>query len=306
MIKKTIHLIGAIAGAIVLLALVFTLNFRTMLNRMTSSSYAPDSIIASSTSKSGFVRGSMLIADEAASYELIEDPTAGPVGEGVEQKIIRNGSLEIIVESISSALTDIGAIAKRNGGFTQNSNAGERSDGTRYGSITVRVPFETYDAATADIKLTAIKVTSESSNAQDVTEQYTDLQAQLSVAHEEEQAYLRLLDRSGSVSDLLQVQRELSQVRTRIESLEGRIQYLDNQTSLATITVSLEEEASLNVPTKPFRPDTSITNALQSLVVIGQGVVTAAIWLVVLGIGIGIPVYAIYRIARAVYRKTKR
>ncbi|MEK7529850.1 MAG: DUF4349 domain-containing protein, partial [Patescibacteria group bacterium] len=152
----------------------------------------------------------------------------------------------------------------------------------------------------------AIKVTSESSNAQDVTEQYTDLQAQLSVAREEEQAFVRLLDRSASVPDLLQVQRELSRVRTRIESLEGRIQYLDNQTALATITISLAEESSLTVPTKPFRPLASITDALQSLVVIGQGVVIVLIWAVILGIGIGVPVYALSRILRALYRRIKR
>lgn len=299
--KKSIHIIGGIAGIIVIVVVVGFLRSRA----------GYSSIDYGDEKASSFATSSRLVADfdtnaEALPYGIIEEPTAGPIGGDIEQKIIRNGSIELVVDSIADTLTNIGEIAKRHGGLVQQSNAGERANGTRYAAITIRVPFEAYDAAVVELKATAIKVTSETSNAQDVTEQYTDLQAQLKVAREEEQAFLRLLDRSASVSDLLQVQRELSQVRTRIESLQGRIQYLDNQTSLSTLTISLKEEATLNVPTKPFRPGSSITNALQSLVVIGQNVVIFLIWAVVLGIGIGVPAYVLYRIGRPVYRKLKK
>lgn len=303
--KKSIHILVGIAGIIILAGIVRFFNFPPIFPVF----YGDES--ASSPTSSFRVQDAKLVADfetstESLAYGIIEDPTAGPIGGDIEQKIIRNGTLELVVDSITDSLTDIGEITKRHGGIVQQSNAGERANGTRYGTIVIRVPFEAYDAAVVELKAAAIKVTSETSNAQDVTEQYTDLQAQLKVAREEEQAFLRLLDRSASVSDLLQVQRELSQVRTRIESLQGRIQYLDNQTSLSTLTISLKEEATLNVPTKPFRPGSSITNALQSLVVIGQNIVIFLIWLVVLGIGIGVPAYVLYRMGRAVYRRVRK
>lgn len=303
--KKSIHILVGIAGIIILAGIVRFFNFPPIFPVF----YGDEG--ASSPTSTFRAQDAKLTADfetsaESLSYGIIEDPTAGPIGGDIEQKIIRNGTLELVVDSIADTLTNIGEIAKRHGGLVQQSNAGERANGTRYAAIAIRVPFEAYDAAVVELKSAAIKVTSETSNAQDVTEQYTDLQAQLKVAREEEQAFLRLLDRSASVSDLLQVQRELSQVRTRIESLQGRIQYLDNQTSLSTLTISLKEEAALNVPTKPFRPGSSITNALQSLVVIGQGAVTFLIWAIVLGVGIGIPAYVLYRIGRGVYRKFRK
>ncbi len=308
--KKSVHIIGGIAGIVILAIIVSFLGIPSYYGYGSFATSSPEFAFRNEGVSSLVSQQKVLAEFDTSGEPLmengIEDPTAGPVGGDIEQKIIRNGSLELLVDSITETLTDISEIAKRHGGFTQNSNAGEWSNGTRYGSSTIRVPFDSYDAAMAELKDGAIKVTSESSNAQDVTEQYTDLQAQLSVAREEEQAFVRLLDRSASVPDLLQVQRELSRVRTRIESLEGRIQYLDNQTALATITISLAEESSLTVPTKPFRPLASITDALQSLVVIGQGVVIVLIWAVILGIGIGVPVYALSRILRALYRRIKR
>ncbi len=234
----------------------------------------------------------------------IEEPTAGPVGDDIEQRVIKNGSLSLIVESIPETLTSISATAEQHKGFTQNANAGERQDGVKYGSAIIRVPTENFNAAMADLKALAIHVREESVSADDVTEQYTDLQARLSAAKEEERAYLRLLDRAGSVADLLQVQRELSNVRARIESLQGQIQYLENQTDYSTISVSLEEEVVIQLPTKPFRPGSTFMRAVQMLVALAQWAVNAVIWLVVIGVGVGVPVGIVYVIVRKIRRRS--
>ncbi|MEK7108091.1 MAG: DUF4349 domain-containing protein [Patescibacteria group bacterium] len=229
----------------------------------------------------------------------IDPPTAGEITVE-DQRIIMTGYITLDVNDITESLAGISSVAAKHQGFVQNSNAGENGDGSRYGYVTIRVPVEVYNEALIDVRALGVRVTSESTNAEDITEQFTDLEARLKVAREEEQAYLALLGRSGSVSDLLQVQRELSQVRTRIEQLEGQMQYLENRSELSTITVTLEETASVRVPTKPFQPGEAIKDALQSVVVAFQFLVTALIWVAILGVGVALPIgviaWIIYRV----------
>lgn len=232
----------------------------------------------------------------------IDTPTAGEINVD-DQRIIMTGYVTLDVNDITESMASISGIAARLQGFVQNSNAGENPDGSRYGYVTIRVPVEAYEDAITDIRAVGARVISESTNAEDITEQFTDLEARLKVAREEEQAYLALLGRSGSVSDLLQVQRELSQVRTRIEQLEGQMQYLANRSELSTITVTLQETASVRVPTKPFQPGEAIKDALQSVIVAFQFLVTAVIWIAILGVGVALPIGII---AWIVYRVWKR
>ena len=93
---------------------------------------------------------------------------------------------------------------------------------------------------------------------QDVTEQYTDLEAQLRNAKAQEEVYLEILKQAKTVEDILLVQDRLGNIRAVIEGLEGRIKYLENATSYSTITVSLQEEPVVRAPTKEFRLGASV------------------------------------------------
>ena len=217
-------------------------------------------------------------------------PSAGQTAGEAEARIIQTGYVSIQVNDVYASVDELVTIAQANDGFAQSTNAGENPNGSRYGHVTIRVPSANYQATLNQIREAGVRVLDESSDAQDVTEQYTDLETRLTVAREEEQAYLALLDRANTVSELLEVQRELSNVRVRIESLEGQLQYLENRTSYSTITVSLQETAGVDVPTKPFQPDQTIKNALQSVVVAFQFLAEAIIWIVILGVGVVLPV----------------
>jgi len=235
-----------------------------------------------------------------------EPPTAGETAATADQRVIKTGYVTLQVESVQTSIDTLSQLAETLGGFVQTSNAGENYDGTRYGFITMRFPADQYTAAMQQIRSAGIKVLDESTDAQDVTEQFTDLQARLNVAQGEEQAYLVLLNRSGSVSDLLSVQRELSNVRARIESLQGQIQYLDNHTSYSTISVTLQEREHVALPTKPFQPGETLSVALQSVVIVFQFLVEAIIWIVILGVGVALPIGLVaWLVTRAVQRKQK-
>ncbi len=238
------------------------------------------------------------------------EPTAGKTAAEVDQKVIKTGYLDLVVEDVGETVSKITALAAGKAGFVQSSSVSEREDGTKYGSVTVRVPAKEFEPSMAEIKAFATLVQTESATGQDVTEQYTDLQAQLRNAKAQEEEYLRILKQARNVEEILQVQQYLSSVRAQIESLQGRIQYLENVTAYSTISIALSEEPMVRVPTKEFRPLSTIKEAFQALVGAGQQFLTALIWITIVGGGILIPftalVLILLKILLAVIRKIMR
>lgn len=233
-------------------------------------------------------------------------PTAGDTAAEVDQKIIKTGYLALIVGSVNESVTSITALATGKGGFVQNSSVTQRADETYYGSITVRVPSSEFETAMTDIKASANVVETESVTGQDVTEEYTDLEAQLRNARAQEVEYLEILERAEKIEDILLVQQYLSSVRSQIESLQGRINYLENITSYSTISVSLSEEPTVRVPTQEFRPLAIVNEAAQALVNLAQSVLGGFIWLVIVGGGVALPILLIaWAIVKIVKRLAK-
>jgi hypothetical protein len=224
------------------------------------------------------------------SNELIVYDSAGATAAEVDQKIIKTGYLDLVVNSVDEITVKITALATGFSGYLQSSSVYEREDGTKYGDITIRVPVENFENSVIEVKKLAASVTSETSSGQDVTEQYTDLEARLRNAEAQETEYLEILKKAETVSDILSVQSYLGQVRGEIESLQGQIKYLENQTSYSTLSVSLSEEPTIKIPTKEFRPWSTIKEAGQALVAMFQNIAVGAIWLAILGGGLLLPI----------------
>jgi len=212
-----------------------------------------------------------------------EPSTAGVTAAQADQKIIKTGYLDLQVTNVGESVTKMSALAEGKGGFVQTSSVSEREDGTHYGSIIIRVPSNVYEETLAEMKSLAAVVRTESSTGQDVTEQYTDLEAQLRNAQAQEAQYLEILERANTVEEILMVQPYIDSVRGTINYLTGRIQYLENATSYSTISASLSEEPSVRVPSKEFRFGDIINQAAQSLVSVGQGIAIFAVWFVIVG-----------------------
>ena len=165
----------------------------------------------------------------------------------VERQIIRTGTLSVVVTELSAAVTQVDdLIAGIPGAFVAASNI-QQDDPRRVSTITVRVPVEAFDATLAALRNIGAEVIDEDIRSQDVTAQYTDLTARLRNATAAEQQLLDILTRAQSVQDTIEVQRELTDVRERIEVLQGQLNVLTNQTTLATIVLRLHPAADLIV-----------------------------------------------------------
>lgn len=238
---------------------------------------------------------------------IASEQTAGLTAAEVDQKVIKTGYLDLQVGDVAESTSKIIAYTTGHGGFTQDSETNEREDGSHYGNITVRLPSDTFESAMDEIASYATLVQTRSSQGQDVTEQYADLEARLSNAEAQEQEYLKILQQATSVEDILNVQQYLGQVRQEIESYQGQIKYLSNQTSYSTISISLSEASSVHLPTKAFRPLDIIKDAVQGLGAIGQGVVEGVIYLVIIGGGILLPIGLIaWGVVTALRRRHKK
>jgi hypothetical protein len=165
-----------------------------------------------------------------------------------DRKIVMTGSINMEVADISKSLDDIAATARQYNGYVVSSNQRGDSDSPS-GHISIRVPADKFNDALQKLKTLATKVTYENTNSQDVTEQYLDLKAQLKNYEATEAQYLELLKKAESVKDILEVQRELSNVRGSIERTKGRIQYLERTSDMSLIEVQLSKSKPIGQST---------------------------------------------------------
>ncbi len=250
---------------------------------------------ATSSSYSGAF--TQAVSDSTASFETKSLRTSEPGGllydeaiaAEVDQKIIKTGTLDLVVDQADESLTAVETLAQAKGGYVQTSTIQEHEDGTLSGYVTIRVPAEVFDETIEELKGMAVVVERETTSAEDVTEQYIDLAARLKNAKAQESRYVEILDVAKTVEEILQIESALGNIRGYIESLQGQLQYLDSLTGFSTITISLSEEPVITVGGKEFRPGTTVKQAAQAVVAIAQALVVAVIWIVIVGIGIGVP-----------------
>jgi hypothetical protein len=198
-----------------------------------------------------------------------------------DRMIVRTGDMSLVVEEVTQACDDIAQLAVFLGGYMVSSQISGEEEEMR-GWISFRVPDEKFDQALAELRDLAIRVESESTSSEDVTEEYIDLEARLGNAQATEQQYLALLEKAEDVEDILSIYNYLSQVRQEIEQIKGRMQYLERTTSTSLISVSLEPE----VTAKPlvhvgWSALEVLKAAARGIVVLGQWLGTIAIWLLI-------------------------
>ena len=128
----------------------------------------------------------------------------------------------------------------------------------------------------------AVRVTSESTDSQDVTEQYTDLESRLRNAEATESQYLALLEEAKDVEDILNIYERLSWVRNEIEQIKGRMQYLERTSSMSLISVYLKPETTAKpLVSAGWSALEILKSAVRGIVTFGQWAGALVIWLLI-------------------------
>lgn len=207
----------------------------------------------------------------------------------INRKLVRRGNLELEVEDVERLVGTIDSLALSWGGFVADAQVHQNADGHHRASVTLRVPEAEFSAALSALKGLGT-VRGHAVTSEDVTKAYFDLETRLAVMRQTE-ARLRelLVSNTGKLSEVLQVERELSRVIGQIESMEGEKRYYDRQVSLSTITLTLYEPQAL-VRASALDPlRRAFMNAVgmfvTSLATLIQLIVVALPWLLVVFLG---------------------
>jgi uncharacterized protein DUF4349 len=182
----------------------------------------------------------------------------------VDKKVIKTGSIDMRVNSVEDSMDEIRWITNAHGGDEVSSDI-SKSDTYKNGFIVVKVPVNQYAETFAAIKRIAPLVIDESSQSQDVTARFIDLESRIKNKKEHEERLRSFFKKADDVDELIQVERELARVRTEVESMEGQLKYLKDQTQYSTINVSLREDSSI-VVSDSWRPMQVVTDSFNTLI----------------------------------------
>jgi hypothetical protein len=232
-----------------------------------------------------------------------------------DRLVIENADLGIVVKDPKARMAEINALAGELGGYVVSSNLFQSFTSTGKevpeATIVIRVPADRLDEALARIKEGAVDVDYENRSGQDVTSIYIDLQAQLKAKQAAEAKLLEIMDQAARAEDVLAIYLQVQQVQTEIEQLKGQIQYYDEAVATSAISVRLIAEASTQqIEIGPWTPEGAAKEAIQDLILFAQNFAELLIRFVLLTLPalilIAIPLFLVYLLGRAVYRRVRR
>ena len=235
--------------------------------------------------------GAVMAAKSADAATEGKSGEAIPAAETIQRKIIYTGRMELVVEDFDPVRAAVEQLAQQFDAYVARSNVSGSPGRPRSGSWTVRVPVARYrDFLAAARQLGELR--SEQSDSKDVTAEFYDVDARIRNKQREEERLIKLLeDATGKLQDVLEVERELSRVRGEIEQLQGHLRVLNDQTSMTTVELFIDEiknfvPESPDGPTYLTRVRRAFEGSIAGLVVAAQAVSIAFVavvpWLGVL------------------------
>jgi len=229
------------------------------------------------------------------------------------RKVIRNAELTMVVASPTEAETTISELVERLGGYIASSDHQAVSDSEARASLSLRVPVARMAEALREIKKLSVGLANEKIGSDDVTDEYIDLAAHITNQVALEKQLTTILAQATSVDGAMKVHHELAEVRTEVDRLQGRQRFLDSESALAKISVSLSPKVKppqvIAVATVTFGD--TVREALAESVDVGKaltggivifGIKTAGI-LLPLGVLFGLPALGVLWLLRKRYKR---
>lgn len=214
-------------------------------------------------------------SQEPKTQDVVPDPNL----------IVRTGTMTVEVASMDAALLRARTAITGLGGYVSASD--QANDGDRVlASVTFRFPSARWEDAQAAIRDVATKLLSAKTGSAEITGQVLDLGARIANLRATEQALQAIMAKATKISDILEVQNQLSSVQGQIEQLSTQEARLRDQASLATLTVMFQTPATAVVKevSKGWDFGAELDKAAGQLLSVGQVLATVGVWLVVVGL----------------------
>ena len=158
-----------------------------------------------------------------------------------DRMIIRTGTINIEVEEYNKSEEELFSIVNNLNGYISNSASNVNTSGRKQGKIDIRIKAKDFETLISKISKSG-KVISLNINSSDITNEFIDLEARKTTQKALEERLLNLLNiKTAKLTDVVEVEQKLAEVRSQIESMQGRMRFLKNQSEYSTLTVSLFE-----------------------------------------------------------------
>jgi hypothetical protein len=171
-------------------------------------------------------------------------------GSGIDTKIIKTAYITIEVKDVTGSVEALKSLVESKNGYVSSSSISEGYNKRLSGTVVLRIPQSEFDTTLTGVKAIGT-VKSVSTQGEDVTEEYVDIQAQKTSYQNQLAQYNEIMKKAVKVSDVIEIQQQIDRVQTTLNQLEGRLKYLNSRIDMSTITVTLQEPEPLGGETGP-------------------------------------------------------
>ena len=238
-----------------------------------------------------------------AAYEIANPSGDLTVLERSNRMIVKNANIRLMVEDTNVAIDRALQVVGDAGGYIVSSQVWYQDyygNNLKYASVTIGVPVDEFEIVMRRLRGLAVDVLDETATGEDVTDQYVDLQSQVTNLEATRARIQEFLKDAKTVDEALRVNQELANIEAQIEQIKGRMNYLNDRSAYSTITVNFEPEFPILTPTPtstpkptatpiPWKPADTFNDATSTVTVVYQGIANFLIWLVVVILPIVLP-----------------
>ena len=241
--------------------------------------------------------------ESGGGAEMAVAQESAPITDGVfDRMVVKTAELGVRGEDVRGSAEEARRVAERFGGEVLSSRIYAGS-GPVTADLVLSVPSGEFEAALDELRGLGERVTTDTVEGQDVTEEFVDLESRERNLLAAEESLLALYDRAESVEDTLTVERELTDIRGQIEEVQGRIQYLERRTATSEIVLHLEPVAAAPPAERPWSASSVAARAWDASLAVLQAAATAFIsaavfcWWLVPPLAVGLLLWRRSRVA---------
>ena len=255
----------------------------------------------------------------AAAYEVSNSSGDLTMIERSNRMIIKNADVRLMVKDTDVAIDRATQIIGDAGGYIVSSRVWYQDyygNNLKYAAITIGIPVDEFERTLVRLRDLAVRVVDEVASGDDVTEQYVDLQSQLTNLEATRARIQDFLKDAKTVDEALRINQELANIEAQIEQIKGRMNYLNDRSAYSTITINFEPEFPVLTPTPtptayptatpvPWKPGDTFDEAKKTVTVAYQGIADFLIWVGVVIVPILLPIaLMLWAIWKLMNRKT--
>ena len=195
--------------------------------------------------------------------------------------IIKNAEIKLLVADADVAIDRATQVVGDAGGYIISSRVWSQPyyDGKnyKYATISIGVPVDQFEHTLSRLRGLSVQVLDETASGEDVTNQFVDLQSQLTNLEATRERIKSFLDSAKTIDEALRINQELSNIEAQIEQIKGQMNYLQDRSAYSTITINLEPKLPEPTPTptpvsNPWNPAGTFKNAKETVTSVYQGI----------------------------------